>query len=102
MKRASRRGTHLSPPGENLEEMAGKMHSELALMPAGSLLVRDMRMWHRGTPNRSEAPRPNIAFIYSRHWLRTNYPPIRIPKKIYEGLPEKGRQLFRFENIQGD
>ena len=95
-------GTHLSPPGENLEEMAGKMHSELALMPAGSLLVRDMRMWHRGTPNRSEAPRPNIAFIYSRHWLRTNYPPIRIPKKIYEGLPEKGRQLFRFENIQGD
>ena len=45
-------------------------------MPAGSVLVRDIRTWHRGTPNRSETARPNLAMIYSRPWLKTQYPPI--------------------------
>jgi hypothetical protein len=78
------------------------MHSESALMPAGSLLIRDMRMWHRGTPNRSNEPRPNMALIYSRFWLReSNYPQIGIPRETYASLSERAKRLFRFENIGG-
>jgi hypothetical protein len=94
-------GTHLMPGGIDLQELAPHVHSERVLMPAGSLLIRDMRMWHRGTPNRSEAPRPNLALIYSRHWLKTRYPPIGIPQATYEELSERGKQLFRYEEIGG-
>lgn len=33
---------------------------------AGSVLIRDIRLWHAGMPNRSETPRPMIAMI---HWV---------------------------------
>jgi hypothetical protein len=94
-------GTHLMP-GAVSEQLAEVMHSEPVLMPAGSLLIRDIRMWHRGTPNRTDAPRPNLALIYSRAWFReAKYPPIAISQESYDQLSERGKQLFRFENISG-
>lgn len=33
---------------------------------AGSVLIRDIRMWHAGMPNPSDQPRPMIAMI---HWV---------------------------------
>ena len=36
-------------------------------VPAGSVLIRDLRLWHRGMPNRTDTPRPMIAMI---HWVR--------------------------------
>ncbi len=95
-------GTHLMPGGTKIADLAPTMHSETVLLPAGSLLVRDMRMWHRGTPNRSDHARPNLALIYSRPWLKTHYPPIGIPQGTYDALPERARRLFRFENIGGE
>ncbi|GIX07265.1 MAG: hypothetical protein KatS3mg115_1668 [Candidatus Poribacteria bacterium] len=94
-------GTHLMPEDAPIQELAEQMHSEFVLMPAGSLLIRDIRMWHRGTPNRSDAPRPNMAMIYARHWLRTHYPPIGIPRETYERLSPRAQRLFRLENIGG-
>ena len=94
-------GTHLMPGGTDIAGLAPAMHSEPVLMPAGSLLIRDMRMWHRGTPNRSETPRPNLALIYSRPWLKTHYPPIGIPAETHAALSDRARRLFRFENIGG-
>ena len=94
-------GTHLMPGGVDMQRLAPTMHSERVLLTAGSLLIRDMRMWHRGTPNRSDAARPNLALIYSRPWLKTSYPPIGIPTPTYEGLSERAKRLFRFENIGG-
>ncbi len=92
-------GTHLMPAGVDLQLLAPTMHSEPCLMPAGSFLIRDLRMWHRGTPNCSDAPRPNLAMIYARPWLKTHYPPIRIATATYEGLSERARKLFRYEAI---
>ena len=92
-------GTHLMPSSRLMKDLAPKMHSELVLMPAGSLLLRDMRMWHRGTPNRSNKPRPNMALIYSRPWLKSYYPPISISRSTYETLSEQAKSLFRLENI---
>ena len=90
-------GTHLMPGGVDMQELSKTMHSQPCLMPAGSLLIRDMRMWHRGTPNRSPEARPNLALIYSRPWLKTNYPPIEISQSTYENLSARARKLFRFE-----
>ncbi|MDP6503551.1 MAG: phytanoyl-CoA dioxygenase family protein [Planctomycetota bacterium] len=92
-------GSHLIAPGVDIQRLAESMYSKRLLMPAGSLLLRDMRMWHRGTPNESDEPRPNLAFIYARNWLGTRYPKIRIPKETYDGLSEAARHLFRLEAI---
>jgi ectoine hydroxylase-related dioxygenase (phytanoyl-CoA dioxygenase family) len=94
-------GTHLMPGGIDMQALAPQVPSTRVCMPAGSLLIRDMRMWHRGTPNRGNAPRPNMAQIYSRSWLKTSYPPISIPRATYQSLPEAAQRLFRLENIGG-
>lgn len=95
-------GTHLIPENRNkpelIQEAAGTMHHEPVLMPAGSLLIRDIRMWHRGSPNRSDAARPNLAMVYFRSWFQTQ-PRIEIPRMTYEQLSERAQHLFRFEDI---
>lgn len=93
-------GTHLMPGQLNLHELAPRMHSHMVTMPAGSLLIRDMRMWHRGTPNRSNEARPHLALVYSRFWFQdTGYHPIEIPRATYQQLSKRGQQLFRFQHI---
>jgi hypothetical protein len=44
----------------------------------GSVLVRDVRLWHAGMPNRTAAPRPMIAMIHTSQWLTTGTP-LRFP-----------------------
>ncbi len=90
---------HTYPATQDMIEVADSMHSERVLMKRGSVLIRDSRMWHRGTPNRSGSPRPNYALIYSRHWLRLKYPQIDIPRATYDALSERAQHLFRLENI---
>jgi ectoine hydroxylase-related dioxygenase (phytanoyl-CoA dioxygenase family) len=36
---------------------------------AGSVLIRDMRLWHAGMPNHTDVPRPMIAMIHQVKWL---------------------------------
>ena len=36
----------------------------------GSVLIRDMRLWHRGMPNSSDRPRQMIAMVHNIHWFR--------------------------------
>jgi len=40
-------------------------------MLAGSLLIRDMRIWRLGMPNWSDAG-SNMMFIFSRYWSKTS------------------------------
>ena len=40
----------------------------------GSVLIRDIRLWHRGVPNLSDRPRHMIAMIHNIHWLRRGKP----------------------------
>lgn len=35
---------------------------------AGSIVVRDIRMWHAGMPNRTPTPRPMVAMIHYVSW----------------------------------
>lgn len=34
----------------------------------GDVIIRDMRLWHAGMPNRTQAPRPMIAMIHYASW----------------------------------
>jgi ectoine hydroxylase-related dioxygenase (phytanoyl-CoA dioxygenase family) len=48
-------------------------------VPAGSLVVRDIRLWHAGMPNHTETPRPMIAMIHWVRWWGADQP-VRFPK----------------------
>jgi ectoine hydroxylase-related dioxygenase (phytanoyl-CoA dioxygenase family) len=95
-------GTHLlpdnayGPNGYNLEQLSPHMQSMKVHMPAGSILIRDARMWHRGTPNRGNEPRPNIALIYSAYGHDNS---ISIPQETYDNLSERAKHLFRAQKI---
>jgi len=41
--------------------------------PAGSIIIRDVRLWHRGTPNRSPESRAMLSLVYKRKWYRMRY-----------------------------
>jgi hypothetical protein len=104
-------GTHQNPDQANHDTLDGSVNphlhivraaehmlSEKVHMTAGSILIRDIRMWHRGTPNRSNDRRTNLALIYNRHWYGGGSS-IQIPQETYDRLPPKAKELFRTEKI---
>ena len=95
-------GTHLSPvrPGpEEMGRLAAQLPSARANLPAGSLLLRDLRMWHRGTPNRSSQPRPHLALVYTRPWYRFEQQPPTLSHAAFDALSERARRLLRHASI---
>jgi ectoine hydroxylase-related dioxygenase (phytanoyl-CoA dioxygenase family) len=38
-------------------------------VPCGGVLIRDIRLWHAGMPNRTATPRPMIAMIHWCSWI---------------------------------
>lgn len=67
--------------------------------PAGIALLRDPRVWHRGSPNTSDEPRPMLAINYTRDWYRFALHRPALDRAVYEELPEPGRRLFRNADI---
>jgi len=63
--------------------------------PAGSVLIRDVRAWHGGTPNLSEKTRsiPNAEFYAP--WFRE---PIAtsMPNEIYQSLSDHGKKVCQY------
>ena len=62
---------------------------------AGSVLIRDVRAWHGGTPNLSNQVRaiPNVEFLAP--WFRE---PLRksMPYEIYETLSDHGKRIAEY------
>lgn len=92
-------GTHLMPGLMDLAALAPQMTSVRLTMRAGSVLLRDLRAWHRGTPNRGARSRPNVALVYTRHWYRFEQRPIQIPRAAYEALSDRAKAIFRPNEI---
>jgi len=98
-------GTHLNPDntygpnGYDKNALAVHMHSVKVQMPAGSILIRDMRTLHRGTPNKSNQPRPNMALVYGLGHGTVGGGEICIPQETYDNLSERAKKLLRFEKI---
>lgn len=98
-------GNHLIPENrcnpKYIEAAAAFLKPVRMTMPKGSLLIRDLRMWHRGTPNNSDHIRPNVALIYARPWYRGGYQEtLGITRDKFEALSDRAKMLFRLEKIQ--
>ncbi|MBV7336148.1 phytanoyl-CoA dioxygenase family protein [Chloroflexi bacterium TSY] len=98
--------THLTPEkfymGSQVQEAAKRSDPVKMLTPKGSVIIHDMRMWHRGTPNVSDEIRPNMALIYGREWWDGAFfrkPDFRISKQIHVGLSDRAKELFRYETL---
>lgn len=70
-------GSHLNVSGRRIEEEEEEARRKIAPpvrgnAKKGSALIRDIRLWHRGVPNPSDAPRHMIAMIYRASWLKSD------------------------------
>ena len=63
--------------------------------PAGSVLLRDPRAWHGGTPNLSDEVRaiPNAEFYAPWFYEPT---PVSMPREIYDSLSDHAREICRY------
>jgi ectoine hydroxylase-related dioxygenase (phytanoyl-CoA dioxygenase family) len=93
-------GTHLMPGPADLAQLAPRMQSQRANLKAGSLLLRDARMWHRGTPNRSQRSRPHVALVYTRPWYRFEQQAPQLSRAAFDALSERARKLLRHAGIR--
>jgi len=63
------------------------------------VMIRDVRGLHRGTPNRTQEPRPMVVIGYSRRWLFRPEVSIHIPRPEFDNLSSRARNLLRFNPI---
>jgi ectoine hydroxylase-related dioxygenase (phytanoyl-CoA dioxygenase family) len=94
------RGTHMMTKEEGFAQLkSGAAQIEPVLLKAGDVMIRDVRGLHRGTPNRTDEPRPMAVIGYSRRWLLRPEVQIQIPQAEFEKLSEKGKSLLRFNPV---
>ena len=82
-----------------LEERGKAMPSVRTNMPAGSTLVRDMRVWHRATPNRTGRRRTMLSLVYHRFFPTLGYQfkaADPLAPKVIEQLSQRAQHIFRF------
>ena len=83
--------------GKDLEARAADLPSARTNLKLGSLVLRDMRMFHRGMPNRSDSPRTMLALVYSRGFIRTDT--MAVPHATWETWDETARRIFRHNRV---
>ncbi len=93
-------GTHLTGRAVDIERLAPSMQSIRLLPQAGDVLLRDLRSWHRGTPNHSTEARPNLALVYTRGWYRFEQRPVVLSGAVYEALSPTAQRLLRYSVIE--
>lgn len=62
---------------------------------AGSVLIRDVRAWHGGTPNLSNELRAIPNLEYFAPWYRERMPAC-VPRELYDALSEHGQDIARY------
>jgi ectoine hydroxylase-related dioxygenase (phytanoyl-CoA dioxygenase family) len=93
-------GTHMLSKADGLRRIeAGEIPVEPVFMRRGDVMIRDVRHIHRGTPNRTDTPRPMVVIGYSRRWLYRPEVQIRAPREVLERLPERARRWLRFNPV---
>lgn len=94
------RGTHMITKEEGLRRLeTGEAQLEPITLKLGDVMIRDVRGLHRGTPNRTDIPRPMVVIGYSRRWLFRPEVSIQIPRATLDTLSDRARHLLRFNPI---
>ncbi len=69
-------GSHLDPTFGSVISAEAEAARRATVPPVrgntrkGSVLIRDMRLWHRGMPNCADRPRHMIAMVHNIGWLQ--------------------------------
>ena len=93
-------GTHMTSKVEGLRRVeSGETPLQPLHMERGDVLIRDVRHIHRGTPNRTDTPRPMVVIGYSRRWLFRPEVNIRVPRDVLAALPERAQRWLRFNPV---
>lgn len=92
-------GSHLimdSPPSDvrYLGERSKHLPALQAVMPMGSLILRDMRLWHVGMPNSTDTHRPMLDIGYTRVFPHASER-LRVPEEIKQHWSESAKKLLR-------
>lgn len=83
--------TRLHPPA--LIDEPQHWRNSIACAPAGTAIVRDVRCWHGGTPNRSNAPRVMTSAGYFAPWFRQPGIDRCLPMQRYQQMSQRSRML---------
>lgn len=90
------RGTHVLGRKEGLKRVeSGEIAMESFPMELGDAMIRTPLALHRGTPNRTNTPRPMVVMGYVMHWLHTPNVDLTLPRAFYESLPEAVQKRLR-------
>jgi ectoine hydroxylase-related dioxygenase (phytanoyl-CoA dioxygenase family) len=93
-------GTHMLSKDDGMAKVAsGEIPLVRAYMARGDVMIRDVRHIHRGTPNRTNTPRPMVVVGYSRRWLLRPEVSIRVPAEVLVALPERARRWLRHNPV---
>ena len=91
-------GTHKMP-----REVAFEMieNSEIKMLPVclnvGDILIRHPWALHRGTPNKTDTPRPLVTIRYVRSWYFDNSRQVNsIPSSVWNSLTDQQKTMLRF------
>lgn len=94
------RGTHRMSRDEALARVErGEIAMEPFLVAPGDVMIRTPLALHRGTPNRTDIPRPMVVLGYVMHWLHTPKVELQVPREAWARLPEVQRRLLRCEVV---
>jgi Phytanoyl-CoA dioxygenase (PhyH) len=90
--------THLitDQPDEaaTLDERTAPLASIRLNAPAGSIVLRDLRAWHRGTPNMSAHQRTMLAIVYHRGFLGWLHQSMQVSESVFAAWPEETQRVF--------
>jgi hypothetical protein len=90
----------VNPPGysaDHAEARAATVPSVRMHAPRGTIVVRDMRMWHRARHNRTARPRVMLSLVYHAPSVDASTRPAEqvMPQATAARLSDRGRCLYR-------
>ncbi len=99
-------GSHLWVDGDRNETATLRIPSERAsenlclqtIMPAGSIVVRDMRTWHRGMANTTNDLRTMLSLVYFRQYFlpdNLSAPMEAVSDEDWNQLSDRAKWLYR-------
>ena len=66
---------------DRILEDRGKVRGPIqATLPKGALIIRDIRLWHAGMPNKTDDPRIMLVTVVFSQWFRSNQK-LTLPKR---------------------
>lgn len=95
------RGTHVLGKDEGLRKIeTGEIPVESFYMEMGDVAIRTPLALHRGSPNRTDKPRPMVVMGWVMHWLHTPKVDLTLPREYYESLPAETQKMLRCNVVE--